>query len=690
MTLEEFTENYRQTVTARIEGGAFANEAAEISGGFEREFVGEFLEELMDIGEIEDFEQAYLKKRGLKVNAYSISDTGERLTLFSAVPKIEDFSGNVPSITKTEIDTECKRMEEFYLKAVQGSIDVDQSSDAYQMISEVKSLADGVDRITCVVLTGGRTDKVVEIPSGELNGVETRYQMWTLERLYKLRQSGMSRESISVDFRAQSESGKGIACIESPNKASEFRTFLAVLEGDVIADLYNEYQERLLQKNVRTYLQLRGKVNRGIRDTIHDEPASFMAYNNGLTITVEGVEIEEDGNAKYICSVDDIQIVNGGQTTASIWRAKYTDKVDVSGIGVQAKINWITNSDKAEEVVKKISEYSNTQNKISGSDLSSNHSFHRKMEEISRTTRAPSTGDGQVNTFWFYERARGQYNNLRTRQGTPARIKRWEIEYPRKQMFNMTDIAKYDLAFRQMPHLVSLGAQKCFGHFMLKVVELRKDDPQEKDFQNSVAKAILFKATERIVSAQKFGGFRANIVAYTIAKLQNMNEGRINLDQIWQRQCISSSLERAIEFVSHKANSLIQIEKPDNIQNPSEWAKREKAWKDFKEISIELPFSLETSDLISSRAQGSSPSTVDVQEPVSDGAKWLRSTDPQMWKDMASWAKDTDNFQGWQRKFMFSIGKQLDKDNFIPSVKQANLGKKIYEEASEIGFIFSK
>ena len=315
MTLEEFTEHYRQSVIARIESGAFANESAEISGGFEREFVGEFLEELMDIGEIEDYEQAYLRKRGLKVNAYSISDTGERLTLFSALPKIEDFSGDLPSVTRTEIDTECKRMEEFYLKAVERSIDVDPSSDAYQMISEVGSLVKGLDRITFVVLTGGRTDRIVEIPSGELNGVETRYQMWTLERLYKLRDSGMSRETISVNFKAQSEGGKGIPCIEAPKNATEFRTFMAVLEGDLIADLYNEYQERLLQKNVRTYLQERGKVNQGIRKTIHDEPASFMAYNNGLTITVEGVEIEEDGNSKYICSVNDIQI---GQ-----WRTDY-------------------------------------------------------------------------------------------------------------------------------------------------------------------------------------------------------------------------------------------------------------------------------------------------------------------------------------------------------------------------------
>ena len=223
---------------------------------------------------------------------------------------------------------------------------------------------------------------------------------------------------------------------------------------------------------------------------------------------------------------------------------------------------------------------------------------------------------------------------------------------------------------------------------MAKVVELRRGDPDEKDFHNSVAKAILFKSTERIVSAQKFGGFRANIVAYTIAKLQNMYEGRINLQQIWQKQCISPTLERAIEFVSHKSNSLIQHEKPENIQNPSEWAKREKAWKCFQDRKIELPDPLGSSDLISRRTQGAAPRNVDVQESVSDVQKWLRSTDSEMWKGMASWAKDTDNFQGWERKFMFSIGKQLDKDGFIPSTKQAGLGRRIHDEAANLGFNF--
>ena len=172
------------------------------------------------------------------------------------------------------------------------------------------------------------------------------------------------------------------------------------------------------------------------------------------------------------------------------------------------------------------------------------------------------------------------------------------------QMFGKTDLAKYDLAYSQMPHIVSKGAQKCYAHFLERVVKLRKDDPEEKDFHNSVAKAILFKSTERIVSAQKFGGFRANIVAYTIAKLQNMNEGRISLEHIWKNQCISPALERAIEYVSHKANSLIQEERPDKIQNPSEWAKSEKAWKDFQDKEIKLPGPLVSPDLISKRAQG--------------------------------------------------------------------------------------
>lgn len=682
MKTEAFTEGYRNAVIARIESGAGAD--APTAGGFEREFVGQFLEDLLDLGQIDDYEEAYLKKRGIKANAYAISDEGDHLTLVSALPKIEKPYEILPTVTKSEMETEFKRMEEFYSKAVELAIDIDPSSDASQMVKEIASIRKSVQRITFILLTGGRTDRIKEIPAGELGNLEARYQLWTLERLHNLRQSGVLREQIEIDFKA--EHGRGISCIEAPSSNPEVRTFMAIIEGDVIADLYHEYRDRLLQKNVRCFLQLRGKVNRGMRETIHDNPDYFMPYNNGLTITIEDMEMEQERGLCIINRVKDFQIVNGGQTTASIWSAKYRDKVDVSGVGVQAKITWIQESDQLEELVSKISRYSNTQNRIRESDFGSSNPFHRRLEEISRNTRAPSVGDSQVDTFWFYERSRGQFNDRRSAQGSRARIRAWDRENPRRQMFTMTDLAKFELTMAQQPHLVSLGAQKCFIHFMDKIVRENQGLPDLVYFKRSVAKAILFRTAEKIVSAQKFGGYRANIVTYSLAKLQNMHSGRINLDVIWEKQELHIKLITAIEHICVLANRHIQEDMPPNSRNPSEWAKREACWKAFAEKEIKLPERLKTPVLIAGRAkqvEGVGPvATVESSAEV----KWLRETESDMWKSMAGWAKDTQNFQSWQRKFMFSIGKQLDSSSFLPSQRQASLAQSVYEEAESLGF----
>jgi hypothetical protein len=686
MEIEGFTEDYRNTVIARIESGASGASDAPTTGGFEREFTGQFLEDLLDLGQIDDYEEAYLKKRSIKANAFAISEEGDHLTLVSTLPKIEESYEGLPTITKTEMETEFKRMEEFYSQAIEEAIDVDPSSDASQMIKEIASIRKTVERITFIVITGGRTDRIKEIPAGEMGKVETRYQLWTLERLYNLRQSGVSRELIEVDFRALH--GKGIPCIEAPSANPEIRTFMAVIGGDVIADLYHEYRDRLLQKNVRCFLQLRGKVNKGIRATIHDDPDYFMPYNNGLTITIENMEMDQKGGLFIINRVKDLQIVNGGQTTASIWSAKYRDGVDVSGVGVQAKITWINDSRNLDELVSKISEYSNTQNRVRASDFSSNHPFHREMEELARNTRAPAVGDSQVDTYWFFERARGQFNDTRSGQGTRARIKAWDLENPRRQMFAMTDLAKFEMSFAQLPYLVSLGAQKCFTHFMDKLARENQGPPSLDYFKRAVAKAILFRSAEKIVSANKFGGYRAQIVTYTLAKIQNMYEGRINLDLIWEKQELHKDLAQAIEHVCVSANRLIQEDLPNRYKNPSEWAKKEACWKAFTGKEIELPKPLKAPILIAGRAKR--PDKVGVAATLESSAevKWLRGTEADMWKAMAGWAKDTDNFQVWQRKFMFSIGKQLGDSSFVPSQKQANAAQNIIEAAEGLGFKF--
>ena len=217
----------------------------------------------------------------------------------------------------------------------------------------------------------------------------------------------------TIDFYKE---GYNVPCIISTSENEEYQSYLAIISGQALAAIYEKYGSRLLEQNVRSFLQFTGKVNKGIRTTILKEPHMFLAFNNGIAATAERIElgVSPDGKGLVITSVQDFQVVNGGQTTASIYHTLKKDKADISGIFVQLKLSVVKNRNNFSEIVSRISEYANTQNKVSVSDLSSNRPYHIELEKLSRNIFAPHvTGQIGQQTKWFYERARGQYKNAR-------------------------------------------------------------------------------------------------------------------------------------------------------------------------------------------------------------------------------------------------------------------------------------
>src|SRR5690606_3647127 len=119
--------------------------------------------------------------------------------------------------------------------------------------------------------------------------------------------------------------------------------YLCVLAAPFLYELYRKYSTRILEKNVRSFLQFRG-VNKGIKETIKSHPELFIAYKNGLTITAVDAELTEENGKVYLKSLKDFQIVNGGQTTASIYFSK-KEGLDISKVKVMAKINVAKDAD---------------------------------------------------------------------------------------------------------------------------------------------------------------------------------------------------------------------------------------------------------------------------------------------------------------------------------------------------------
>jgi AIPR protein len=574
-SLEEFFAGIRQEILA----GAAANKDFGLS-----EFVNLFDKELTDAGAIEGIESCHYRNPniGIRVDGFWMNDDAG-LDLF-----IADFENRIhlETLTNTDVSLFFKRISKFYSQCSKAPVyqEFDETSPVYGLARAIYENHENYGRINLYLLSERRLSeqfKRHEI-SNQVASIPITFHIWDVSRLHRLRTSRGAKEPINIDL--VDLWGKGILCLPAHLNTAEYHSFLLVMPGKLIADLYARYSSRLLEQNVRSFLQARAAVNKGIRDTILNDPKMFFAYNNGITATAAHVTVQNADDGLRMTSIDDLQIVNGGQTTASLFHTRRKDKADLDNIFVQMKLSIVT-PEVSETVVPKISEYANTQNRVNAADFFSNHPFHIRMEEISRRMWAPTPDGAQRETKWFYERARGQFADAQAKL-TAGETRRFLAEYPKNQMFTKTDLAKYENVWDDHPRFVNLGAQKNFAKYAERISEEWKmDSDQFGDdyYRRAIARAIIFKRTEKIISEQPWyaGGYRANIVAYTIALIGFcITEQRRAFDfqKVWQRQGVDPFLYDAIGRVGELVQQDL-TSPPERISNISEWAKRDACWQ---------------------------------------------------------------------------------------------------------------
>lgn len=571
-TAEEFFHDFRQDLLA----------GAEANGSFLlAEFMDVVSRELTETGFTEGFEFAhYRAQRGMRVDGYWFNDEGG-LNLFVA-----DFDSRteLASLTRTDVDAVFKRVVNFFDASLRKNLaaDLEITSPEYglaRQIADRKSLI----RHLNLILVSERTlsDRIQALADAETAGIATSFHIWDISRLHRQRSSRSHKEALDLDFEAMF--GTGIPCLPAHLGTDAYQSYLVVMPGPILSTIYEKFGARLLEQNVRTFLQARAKVNQGIRTTIMTEPGMFFAYNNGITATAQGVETKRTSDGLQITKITDLQIVNGGQTTASLFHTRRKDKADLTQIFVQMKLSVIDNEE-SEKVVPRISEYANTQNRVQAADFFSNHAYHIRTEEFSRRLWAPAGKGAQRETKWFYERARGQYADAQAKL-TPAEQKRFKAENPKPQMLTKTDLAKFENVWDDHPRYVNLGAEKNFARYAARIGkewDKSSDSFNEAYFKRAVARGIIFRATERIVSAQPWynNGYRANIVAYTLAVLSELTrrqEKSLDFQRVWNAQAISPVLESTIAVVASRVNDDL-LRPMQGISNISEWAKREACW----------------------------------------------------------------------------------------------------------------
>lgn len=492
-----------------------------------------------------------------------------------------------------------RRLSEFLKASLKRSFrdSLEETSPGYGLSDLIAATWSDVEKIKLIVVTNAEfRAKSDGVPAGTIDDREVTYSVWDLKRLSRYVEQGLTRQSSEVDF--VKDFGGGVPVLRASAGEDALETYIAVIPGDQLAKIYDQWGPKLLESNVRSFLQARGAVNRGIRDTISKSPSMFLAYNNGLSATADAVEIEQTSQGLFIVKAENLQIVNGGQTTASIHAARKAASEQLKQVFVQMKLSIVPH-ELSETVVPLISQFANSQNKVAAADFFANHPFHIKVQELSRRLLAPAAGTGYRETKWFYERARGQFADERGRR-TVSERKVFDAEFPRQQFFSKTDLAKYENTWSGSPHDVSRGAQKNFSEFAKQIGSSWGKDGSTFDevwYRRLIAKAIVFRKTETLVSSATWyqGGYRANIVTYAIAKLVKDAEKKekvIDLDTVWRRQATSNDLDQALLAAAEVAQSVI-LSPPAGIRNMSEWAKKQACWKTLSDRSVAYDDSLE-------------------------------------------------------------------------------------------------
>lgn len=596
--MERALENYIEELKSDIASLVYSEEQGT---SFEDKFTEYCIEVFESIGKTEGARVlSYIhpnSQGGIdwKINGYCLKDSfkdDNNKEYYSTLDLFITFCKNTYdyNITKDDYTKTLNQIKRFINGALKRHIDyIDPShTELNQLLQIVGRQGKNFDRINVYFLINGFSNHEKE--KLEINDIDVFVHTWDLERLFKLNASNSTHEPIEIDFETFIPEIKGLQCLQVPNIDEMYDCYLAIVPGEVLSKLYKEFSNELLESNVRAFLGQTGKFNKGIRDTIRFKPQMFLPYNNGITATAENVETKIIDNKTLITKLNDFQIVNGGQTTASLYHTqKKFKEVDLTKIFVQMKLTVIKDREQKNIEVPNISRFANSQNKVSELDLSSNNPYFIQIENLSRKKYVINPENKNQSLLWFFERTNGQYRETLNKQ-TLSQQKKFKEQNPQSLKFVKSDIAKFLNIWDLEPHIVALGSQKNFVQYTKKINELviKNKMPGENFYKKLIANAILFKTTDKLFGRKNIDAIgdtnlKSFTVAYALSYFHFLTHNRLDLWQIYEQQKIddilSNQLKKILIFVY---NHLVEGAKNSLI---SEYAKRSTSWEKLKSIN---------------------------------------------------------------------------------------------------------
>lgn len=642
---------------------------------YDHELATSILEYIEDNGEVNAPQVCSFKKTRSRITAYDYNDEIESLDLFYLI-KADTLLGKVNS---GKLDQGFNYLSSFYREAIDGSLfkntDVEETDEIAEVARLVQSTKGNISQLRLYILTDGQTDPTYTLASVEHeDGFVTEFNIWDMQRVYQQHRIRAGKEKVEIDFPTNYNTE--LLCLKM-NEGNPFvDAYLAIIPGITLAKIYKQYQQVLLEKNVRTFLQFKGKVNQQIRKTLREQPDMFFSYNNGISTTASDIELKEVDGALYITRLFDWQIVNGGQTTASIAASLNDKEVDLSKVFVSMKVSVIRDLEHDEEIVKAISNSANSQNAIKKSDFSANEPYLIDLERYSRSEWVPN-GSNKPFCKWYFERTRGQYlDQLAQLSGYNERA--FKVEYPKNQKITKTDVAKVEMAWKQRPGDVCKGAEKNYKIFVDDII---RENPTITPayFKKIVGKCILFNTIDNIVKSKKLGGYKSNMNAYIMASLSILSGGNLDLMYIWEHQQVQQEVVDKIEELIPLVWAHITISAGG--ANISEWSKKPECWNRLKLKLSEMDKFDETLMQTETNDDGSY-----LNETQQARIKEAEDVPAAYWFELSKWAKTNDALTPMDRKAAFNFGAMRSRNQKFKSLKQAVYALKIIAMAKDLGF----
>jgi hypothetical protein len=642
---------------------------------------------------IENWVDFYLtsENKEIRIDGFGYDDEVEKLYLVYS----NFFQGEFGEfVTSDEVSNGIKHLSNFVASLVNNTLfeEIDESEQSVMtVLQDLKHRLEKCE-LKLLYLTNVTAPPIVEINLEEIN---EQFEIFDFSKMYQFHISSEDAENIiNIDLLSMN-SNVGLPILMATEPSQTLEGYLLNMPGRMLAEIYEKYKVSLLESNIRFYLQDKANTNKGILRTIRGdvkngllaEPERFFSYNNGISATCSGIEIGQDGK---LIKIVGLQIVNGGQTTASIHQilnSEYDSFLDQ--VTVQMKLSLIKCQEGKDEIISKIAEYANTQNPIKKSDLTSNNNFIIDLEHLSKRTAPKINILGQISPKWFFERKVGEYNSLQINAKKKGKFDAFIAEFPKSQVINKTDFAKRAWAWgvtnkkgknEVLPYVASKSAEIVYRKY-IDTMESNGTVVNTDFFKESIAKEIIYKKIYSLLSKLGVSGYKSNVALYTMSWLSYKIQQKIDLIMIWDKQDISVQLHDLISEMIPKVHDVILTPNDKKSEhygkNIGEFTKKEECWGLLKKKSIVI------SDNIPELTRES------VETAAIDGVQSTSIYETrEFWVKMTVWSALLDNVWNDRERGMIhsvasyiKLGKQL-------SAKQKKFRDHILEKALSEGFNF--